>query len=46
MWYVKEKTTGETVAICSQLADATALVRAGNIDKKFYILEQHKEKKQ
>lgn len=42
MYTVKNKTTGETVAICSRKEDAMAFLSAQKLDKKIYTIEEVK----
>ena len=42
MYIVKNKATGETVAICSRKDDAMAYLSGQKIDKTIYIIEEVK----
>ena len=42
MYKIKDKTTGEIVAICSRKEDATAFLAVRKLDKTIYIIEKEK----
>lgn len=43
MYIIKDKDSGDTVAICSRKEDAMAFLAGQSVDKKSYILEEVKK---